>query len=310
MWPTLCLLCVSVCLDSYYESRDSGVTETALSSHTSIHIPTNLHLLPLPRSSPVPSVSIATGQNKLLIIGRGLSWQVVYTELCHILFQIGQRHMRYRKSQVQAVGFRLKQTCSIYTLYCYHPQNAQFPRTCLNVSSSAIWLWLFECCERSRQHDSWRSVTIDFHKPVSENQTGGDRKISKRGRCWNDLSWGVAARPCPFFPWNRVQMFRLSRITASTKTHRNGRLEKIKGAVSLQLKFSIIIYVFRKMWHFSYLATMIKWRDAVSQHPRGYDVQLWLLVDLSAALAEDWVDQKTLYNLQNLKIHLFILTIM
>ena len=97
MTDSVCV-CVCVCLlfvtrqPAYYQSSDSGVTVTALYSHIQIHILTNLCLFPLPRSSSVPSVSIATGQNKLLIIGQGLSWQVVLNEICHILSQIGRQH--------------------------------------------------------------------------------------------------------------------------------------------------------------------------------------------------------------------------
>ena len=71
--------CFSTCQPPYYQSGDSGVTVTALYPHVQIHTANYLCRLPLPRSSPAPSVSIATGQNKLLIIGQGLSWQVVFS---------------------------------------------------------------------------------------------------------------------------------------------------------------------------------------------------------------------------------------
>lgn len=101
------VVCLFVtCQLAYYQSSGSRVTVTALYPHTQIHIPANLCLLPLPRSSSVPSVSIATGQNKLLIIGQGLSWQVVFNEICHILFQTGRQHTGHRKSGFEAVSFR------------------------------------------------------------------------------------------------------------------------------------------------------------------------------------------------------------
>lgn len=71
--------CFFTCQPPYYQSGDSGVTVTALYPHVQIHKANYLCRLPLPRSSPAPSVSIATGQNKLLIIGQGLSWQGVFS---------------------------------------------------------------------------------------------------------------------------------------------------------------------------------------------------------------------------------------
>lgn len=128
----VCLLFVTYTSQrAHYQSSDRGVTVTDLYPHVQIHIPTTLLcLLPLPLS--VPSVSIATGQNKLLIIGQGLSWQVVFNEICHILFQTGSQHTRYRNWEIEAVSFRL------WKLFCVSP----------DAQSSNFFQWLLSNIEQ------------------------------------------------------------------------------------------------------------------------------------------------------------------
>lgn len=62
---SVCLLFVT-CQPAYYKSYGSGVRNHPLTTNTDTHSRQ-------PPSSPAPSVSIAIGQNKLLIIGHGLS---------------------------------------------------------------------------------------------------------------------------------------------------------------------------------------------------------------------------------------------
>lgn len=133
-------------LSEQWPQRHSGCP---LSTHTDPRSPQPLLcLLSLPLPSSVPSVSIATGQNKLLIIGHRLSWQVVYNEVCHILFQTGTWRKSVGWSLLSVFRQRKFVFCSFH--YCFGEIRPQTPVP------------------------SWRAISTSHTQPQWQNQDVSD----------------------------------------------------------------------------------------------------------------------------------------